>query len=148
MTRLMMNLCVSKPHADAGRGTAAATKNTRTIKRARMDQLYLSDEPAQRSQVARIPGIDIALPAALGRIELRRLEQHRQPGKTPVVEEALERLQSQAAFPYMFVAIDAAPAGFLRIVQVEHLDPVETDQAFERTKRAGVAIGGTDVVPG
>ena len=58
-----------------------------------------------------------------------------------------ECLEADAALADVRVAIDAAAERALRIVHVEHLQPIEADHAPEFRERARIAVGGRDVVP-
>ena len=74
-----------------------------------------------------------------GVLELRRFEQHRQRREPRIVQQPAERLEPEAALADVLVAIDAAPARLLRVVQVEHLDAVEPDDPIELAKRVVVS---------
>ena len=148
----MMNLWASKPHAPAGAATASARQRSTSTTMPALSHARLTIPVAislpQRPQVARVPGIDVAPPPALGRVELRRLEQHRQPREPRIVQQPPERLEPEASLADVLVPIDAAAARLLRVVQVEHLDPVEADDAIELVERRVVALVGADVVAG
>src|SRR5262249_55881406 len=94
------------------------------------------------------PRIDIWSPPAFGRLELRRLQQHRQVCKSWIVEQLAERFDAQTSPSDVLVAIDAAPAGLLRVIQGKHAKPIETDKAIEIAKRGRIAVVCAQVVSG
>src|SRR5687767_8569034 len=108
----MMNLWTSRPHAAAGIGvpTIAPSITARITAFRIICLLSRPDQLSRRPPVAGIPGIAVAPPPALGGLELRCLEQHRQPAESAIVQEASKRLDPQASLPDVFVSIDAAPA--------------------------------------
>ena len=59
------------------------------------------------------------------------LDQHRQTGKSRVVEQPAERLEPEAAVADVLVPIDAAAARPLRVVGVKDAQPIESDEAIE-----------------
>src|SRR4030095_9649597 len=68
--------------------------------------------------------------------------------KPPVVDDAAERFETEAALTDVLVTIDAAAEGLLRIVQMKRLQPVESNQPSELLERRRVAFGRADVVYG
>src|SRR5215204_6052992 len=106
----------------------------------------LAHQPAQRPQVARVPRIDVALAPALRRIELGRLEQHRQAREARIRQQPPERFEAETALADVLVPIDTAAARFLRVVQVKDLDPVEADDPIERLEGLPVPLFGGDIV--
>src|SRR5688572_18862803 len=140
ITRSRMYLCASKPHASAGgpgvriaRTANTATRRVRIVIEPIALPLYLH-QPAQCSQVAHVPRIGVAPAAALGRLELRRLEQHRQRGETAVVENPAERFQAETALADVLVAIDAAAARLLGVVEVKGGEAIEPHEPIEFLK--------------
>jgi hypothetical protein len=105
-----------------------------------------AQQRTERPQVPRVPGIDIAAAPALGRIQLGRLEQHRHGPRTGGRSAAAERLEPEAALADVLVPIDTAAARLLRVVQVEHLEPLEANDAVERIERRPVALVRPEVV--
>src|SRR5687768_1774435 len=108
IARAMMYLCGSKPHAEAGAGIAIAKiRAQETIDlRVRIRCHSLSHQSPQGSQVAGIPRVDVALPPALGRVELRRLEQHRQAREPRIGQDPPEGIEPETALADVLVAID------------------------------------------
>ena len=67
--------------------------------------------------------------------------------KPPVVDDAAERLEAEAALADVLVAIDAAAERLLRVVQVKHLQPIESDQPRRTASNvAAYPSGDADVV--
>src|SRR5262245_43586947 len=96
IARSRMNLCASKPHALAGRASPAAISTTssritdarrRTLYNLIRSPLYLH-QPPKRFEIPQVPRIGVAAATALRRIELRRLEHHRQRLETRIGEDA------------------------------------------------------------
>ena len=106
----------------------------------------LTDQSSQDLEVPAIERIDVAAPAALGRIELGGFEQHRQRGEPRVVDNPPEGLEPEPAFANVLVTIDAAAAGFLRVVHVKRLQSRKPDDPAEGVERLAIAIFRTDVV--
>ena len=79
---------------------------------------------------------------------LRRLKEHRQVAEPPIVDDAAEWLEPEAALADVFVTIDTAAERLLGIVQVQHLEAIESDQAPELFERRRVAFRRAEVVPG
>jgi hypothetical protein len=65
-----------------------------------------------------------------------------------VVDDSAERVETEAPLPDMLVAIDAAAERFLRVVQVKHLQAIESHQTSELFECRRVAFGRTDVIAG
>src|SRR5262249_47021765 len=64
----------------------------------------------------------------------------------PIVDDAAERLEAQAAVADVLVPIDAAAERPLRIVDVECLQPIEADEPAELPEGRRVAFGRAEVV--
>ena len=105
-------------------------------------------QPAQRPEVAPVPRIGVAQAPALGRIELRRLEQHRQPCEARIVDQTPERFEPEAALADVLVPIDPAAARLLRIVQVKRREAIEANDAIEIRERVAIALFAAEVVAG
>ena len=69
-----------------------------------------------------------------------------QRGEPRVVQQQAERFQSQTALSNVLVPVDTAATRLLRVVQVPHLQPVESDERLERVERRTVALFSAQVV--
>ena len=114
--RCRRTMRLAPPRSRATRRRAAARRRAR-------------QQPAQRAQVPQIPGIGVAPTPALGRIELRSLQQHRQMREPRIVQQAPERFEPETALADVLVPIDPAAARPLRVVQVKRADPVDPHDA-------------------
>ena len=77
-----------------------------------------------------------------------RLDQNRQIAESWIVQQAPERLETEATLTEVLVSIDAAAARPLRVVTVKDLQPIEADDAIERGEGVAIADVGDDVVSG
>src|SRR5436189_6486040 len=93
----------------------------------------MSDEGFEEVQIPPVERVHVGAPPALRRIELRRLEQHRQLREPRVVDEPSERLDADAALADVLVPIDTARARLLRVVQVEGLEARKPHDPSELT---------------
>ena len=137
----MMNLCTSKPHAEAGRGVDDEAPSTSATM------------PTLRILITIPPAISFLsvrrLRASHGSTSLRRLlsgvssfgvsSSIGSPRNRGSFSEPPERLETEASLADVLVPIDAAAARLLRVVQVKHLEPIEADDAIELAEGAGVA---------
>src|SRR5688500_47562 len=107
-----MNLWISSPHAVAGRGDRRRPASSATDIRRIICTLLLNQLP-ERPQIARVPRMDVAAAAALGRFELGCLEEHRMRREPRIVEEQAERTEAETPFADVLVPIHAAAARLL-----------------------------------
>ena len=70
------------------------------------------------------------------------------PGESRILQQPPERFEAQASVADVLVAIDPAAARPLRVVRVEHAQPVEPDEPPKRLERLAVAVRRDDVVAG
>src|SRR5205809_6984656 len=98
---------------------AASVTRTRSYETlAPDDRPGLCNQPSQCLEVSLVEWIDLNH-GWRATLRLGRLEQHRQAAKPPIVHDAAEGFESEAALADVLVSIDAAAERPLRVAQVE-----------------------------
>jgi hypothetical protein len=106
----------------------------------------LISELPQCLQVPDVEWIGGDSPAALDIRRLLRLDQDRPALTSWIVEQSPEGLEAKTSGPDVLMAIDTASAGTLRVVPVQHPQPIEAHELVERLERQTIAIVTDDVV--
>jgi hypothetical protein len=79
---------------------------------------------------------------------LGRFQQLGDSAESLVVEQKPEGVQAELAIANVFMAVDARPEGFLRVVQMKEANVPSSDVAFERIDAVLVRVACTKVVAG